>query len=422
MKLPKLPRVFPHLRHAMQMVSRNRRAYGKLSVTVVLSFTILLAYMAWTDAGLYNRYAKVFSLPREVVQCYTEDRAVSELFSKQVARVLPEAEQYTWFSASTELDTYAIDLNAECFFVPRGQEVLYAADRSAAIDDGGEWMRPCVEPITLLGEKQDFILEGKEVIINESFYRSLLAGGAEEPLTVPLSFYWEDGSRSLWEPEVVGVCKDQNGRTFMTGESSGEPYGYVTIFLPQSLYAEEGGPLPVGTRYLTYVRSNSPEKVLALGNSLGMVAQGIVESQNQARIDIRESLEAKMVIASVILLLLAINLYSSFSNVLETRNYEIGIKRAVGASKWAVIRQFLYEGILVLGLDSLLSATLVADGLILYKLFRRISNGTQWIIYVSPYSIGIYILSALGLTLTFSLIFAYRSTRVEVVKHLKSES
>ena len=421
MKLPKLPRILPHLRHALQMVGRNRRAYGKLSVTVVLSFTILFAYMAWTDAGLYNRYAKVFSLPRQVVQCYTYDKGISELFARQVDQVLPESEHYTYFSATTELTSYTMDLNAQCFFIPQGIETVYAADNSPAIDAEGDWMTPCVEPVKLLGEKQDFYLQGNETIINESFYRSLLAGGAKEPLSIPLTFYWGDGSHSLWELEVVGVCQDQYDNLFRSSADGTSEFGFVTLYLPQGLYAQEMGEIPPATRYLTFVSSESPEQVLALGRSLGMVAQGIVESQNQARIDIRESLESKAVIATVILLLLAINLYSSFSNVLETRNYEIGIKRAVGASKWSVIRQFLYEGLLVLGFDSILSAALVADGLILYKLFRKVHSGNLWVAYVSPYSVGIYVLCSLGLTVTFSLIFAYRSTRVEVVKHLKSE-
>ena len=421
MKLPRIPRRFPHFRHALQMVGRNRKAYMNLSVTVVLSFTILLAYMAWTDAGLYNRYAKVFSLPRQVVQCYTYDKGISEIFTRQVDQALPEAEHYTYLSATTELSNYTIDLNAQCFFIPQGIETIYAADNYPAIDAQGDWMTPCVEPVKLLGEKQDFSLQDKETIINESFYRSLLAGGAKEPLTILLTFYWGDGSHSLWELEVVGICQDQYDNLFNSPAQDTVDFGYATLYLSQSLCTQEIGELPPATRYLTFVSSERPEQVLALGRSLGMVAQGIVESQNQARIDIRESLESKAVIATVILLLLAINLYSSFTNVLESRNYEIGIKRAVGASKWSVIRQFLYEGILVLGFDSLLSVALVADGLIAYKLYQKMLRSTQWIIYVSPYSLGIYCLCALGLTVTFSLIFAYRSTRVEVVKHLKSE-
>ncbi len=421
MKLPEFPRILPHLRHALQMVGRNRRAYGKLSVTVVLSFTLLLAYMAWTDAGLYNRYAKVFSLPRQVVQCYTYDKGISELFARQVDQVLPESEHYTYFSATTELTAYTMDLNAQCFFIPQGIETVYAADNSPAIDAEGDWMTPCVEPVKLLGEKQDFYLQGNETIINESFYRSLLAGGAKEPFAIPLTFYWGDGSHSLWELEVVGVCQDQYDNLFIKSGADSGDFGYVTLYLSHGLLAHGPGELPPATRHLTFVNSESPEQVLALGRSLGMVSQGIVESQDQARLDIRESLKSKATISAVILLLLAINLYSSFSNVLETRNYEIGIKRAVGASKWSVIRQFLYEGLLVLGFDSILSAALVADGLILYKLFRKVFMSSQWIIYVSPYSIGIYGLTALGLTITFSLIFAYRSTRVEVVKYLKSE-
>ena len=121
------------------------------------------------------------------------------------------------------------------------------------------------------------------------------------------------------------------------------------------------------------------------------------------------------------LVLLAINLYSSFSNVLETRNFEIGVKRAVGASKWSIIRQFLYEALLVLGFDAILSAALVADGLIFYKLAQKAIKSAFWVAYISPYSIAIYVISSIGLTIAFSLLFAYKATRVEIVQYLKAE-
>ena len=44
------------LLHAIMMAYRNIRSYKMLSVTIVLSFALLLGYMGFTDASLYNRY------------------------------------------------------------------------------------------------------------------------------------------------------------------------------------------------------------------------------------------------------------------------------------------------------------------------------------------------------------------------------
>lgn len=414
-------RFFRHLRHACKMVGRNRRAYIKLSVTVVLSFSIMLGYMALTDASLYNRYAKVFSLPRNVVQCYTEEDAVVDTFLRQVDSSIPDAQYYSYFSAVTFLSSYDAYLHANCLFLPDGIQTLYTIDSPSTIDSNTPGNFSCVEPIKLLGEKQDFNLQQNEAIINESFYNSLLAGGAEEPLKIPLTFYWADGDCSVWELQVVGVCADDFNDSIQYNSDQGKTDGNVSVYLSQAqLMQENTGEFGL-VKHIAFVSSDQPEQVMGLGRALGMVAQGIVEAQDEARIEIRSTTKTKAIIAAVMLVLLAINLYSSFSNVLETRNFEIGVKRAIGASKWSITRQFLYEALLVLGFDTVFSVAVVADGLIVYKLIQKYLHGITWIAYVSPYSLAIYMFCTIGLTVTFSFIFAYRSTQVEIVQYLKAE-
>lgn len=411
-----------HLRHALSMVLRNRRTYAKLSVTVVLSFTLLLAYMALIDAQNYNRYAKVFSLPREVVQCYTyDDAGIIQTFISQVEDYVPDAQMYNYYSASTPLNAFDARLHAECFFLPNGVETVFSTDASSALDTSSARQFACVEPVALLGEKQNFSLEKNEAIINETFYDSLLAGGATEPLHIPISFYWKDGSCSIWEVEVVGICEDDPGLFIQEDPETG-PIGCVAIYLSQEqLSVGQSGEFE-NLKHIAFVTSGNPETVMGIGRALSLVTQGIVEAQNEARTALRAAITSKAVTAMVMLALLAINLYSSFSNVLQTRNFEIGVKRAIGAPKSAVIRQFLYEALLVLGFDALLSAVLVADGLIIYKMYQKVFHSVTWLAYVSPYSIAIYSLSTIALTVSFSLLFAYKATQVEIVRYLKAES
>ena len=414
-----MKRSFRHLRHAVKMVWRNRRSYAKLSVTVVLSFTLLLGYMAISDARNYNRYGKVFSLPREVVQCYCySDPMTFSTYLSQVEEAVPDAQMYDYFTATTELTSYDAKLTAECYFLPHGVEEVYTTDSSSSFDPNESGVS-CAEPIALLREKQNFSLQGNEAIVNKSFYDSLIAGGAQEPLTIPLQFRWKDGSSSVWELEVAGVCEDTAGNDIRAEQ--GEVTGFVDIYLSQSLLNGHTINDMEDFKQIAFVSSPMPEVVMGIGRALGMVSQGIVEAQDEARTALRAAITSKAVTAMVMLALLAINLYSSFSNVLETRNFEIGVKRAIGASKASIIRQFLYESLLVLGFDALLSAALVADGLILYKLIQRWFFSVTWYAYVSPFTIAVYLLSSLSLTVVFSLLFAYKATRVEIVRYLKAE-
>lgn len=49
-------RFFPIARHAVVMAGRTLKSYALLSVTIVLSFSLLLGYLVYTDSSLYNDY------------------------------------------------------------------------------------------------------------------------------------------------------------------------------------------------------------------------------------------------------------------------------------------------------------------------------------------------------------------------------
>ena len=76
---------------------------------------------------------------------------------------------------------------------------------------------------------------------------------------------------------------------------------------------------------------------------------------------IRAQKTTKALITCAMLLILGINLYSSFSNALNERKFEIGVKRAIGASGFAIVRQFLYESLTVMVANILVSVALVVD-------------------------------------------------------------
>ena len=47
------------LAHAFVMVRKHIRSYALLSVTIVLSFSLLLGYLVYTDTSLYNEYKEL---------------------------------------------------------------------------------------------------------------------------------------------------------------------------------------------------------------------------------------------------------------------------------------------------------------------------------------------------------------------------
>lgn len=66
---------------------------------------------------------------------------------------------------------------------------------------------------------------------------------------------------------------------------------------------------------------------------MNMSIMNVMDEQNNAIKEENIVIRDKYIIAAVLFVILGINLYSAFSNALNERKYEIGIKRAIGAGK-----------------------------------------------------------------------------------------
>lgn len=224
--------------------------------------------------------------------------------------------------------------------------------------------------------------------------------------------------------KVVGLLKDDHPWTSLhTREEEGGSYICRILISQQSMPAIQD--MSLWNRKV-YIYTENPESISQLAKSLGYYPYSVYEQQNEALAQMRYQMGSKAVVAAALLLLLGINLYSCFTNVLNDRKFEIGVKRAVGASAWSIVRQFVYESLIVITANIILSVALVTDIFIIYKfIYERIpddwGNFRQWTIYISPYSVGIFLVCSVTLAVVFSLIFAYKSTKVEIVKYLKAE-
>ena len=97
--------------HAAQMVWRNRRRYAFLSVTIVLSFSLLLGYLLYTDSRNYNNYKEIFSRDRSIVILGTEDKSTA--YWERVNRLLekiPDTHAYSLLNTCLPFVSNAVDL------------------------------------------------------------------------------------------------------------------------------------------------------------------------------------------------------------------------------------------------------------------------------------------------------------------------
>lgn len=415
---------FLHLTHSLLMVQRNARVYAKLSVTVVLSFCLLLAFLAFTDTKLYNRYKEIFAQSPRIVLSSIYGRPGAWLgLMEQIENNIEDAEYYGYITLNTSVAYENGLVDAQASFLPNGDIPVYTmyVDTEFSKTDATS----SIGPVRLLGEKQTFSLQDNEVIINESWYRAMIDGGATEPLHISANFDWEDGTSAQLALVVVGVAQDTTEQKLWFDPQASPDYsvhGWGNMYLSAELLSRpEVGEFSQSAQYSVWAHTASPEQVITYARALEFSTYSVMEAQQTANDILKMENTNKAYITAVILLLVGINLYSSFSNALQERRYEIGVKRALGAEKMQIVRQFLYESLSVLLFDTLLAAALVIDLMIGYKLYQTFVLGQEWIIFISGYSVMMFLVCSLSLSAVFSLIFAFQSMQVEIISNLREE-
>lgn len=397
------PKTGSHFGHALTMLLRNIRSYSMLSVTILLSFVLLLGYLCFTDAQLYNQYKEVFVPPKEITLAYSvgpNDVPTHVALTESIKKQDPDAVCYVYRELNATLVQYSKDLYADVTLLPAGGMPVYRTQIT------GSWhLVPWREK--LVAGKENFSLSGNQVIISQELFEIMDPKG-ELPFSMVLPLQTGDGY--LYYPvEVVGVCAP-------SGRDS-----TAVIYASQELVKSEDLSRLSVNRIYSWIYSKEAATAAFRAENLGLIAHSAAKAQSDALKEIRAQKATKGTMAMGLLLLLGVNLYSCFSNALNDRQFEIGVKRAIGARAGDIVRQFLTESLLVMLANILLTVLLVVNLLVLYKLYVFLSAGKLWVVYISGYTVAMFLVCALSLTLVFSLFFAYKSTKVEIVQYLKAE-
>lgn len=428
--------LFSMIRHAVKMVGRTLRSYALLSVTMVLSFSLFLGYLTYTDCQIYNRNKELFSYRRGdiLMLLYDGDSERTALLMEALDK-MPGTGYYLSQGWSIAHLSTTYQLQTDKVSDPETISSLFVY--GLLLPDHA-WADGSINPTAVYGgrldivwldgrEHSDVVLARDEVLLSELVYRALGMAGEENPV-----FHLRCRGGQHLDLKVRGYVKDDFDDELLRNG------GHIQLYLSTKFvdFARLEDPTCWTTNApkqdITYMNiySDRPEEVVHLLETMqyleGFNYRTVYQQQEEALQQIQGEVKVKAIIACALLLLLGINLYSSFTNAMNDRRYEIGVKRAIGANGWSIIRQFLYESILVMAANIAVSILLIADLAIVLKfVMERIPRSSggyeEYVLYISPYSAGMFAICAVALTLVFSLIFAYKSSRVEIVQYLKAE-
>lgn len=414
--------------HSVTMARRNFRAYAMLSVTIILSFALLLGYFAYSDSTLYNTYKKTFSLDRQLVSIWEESMPTGryDALMEQTAKIpethsysvlMPESVEFVFANLTDPQGRAAYIPNVGVICIPSQIWELYNMELEKY-------------EITWLDHqaRNGIELASGEALLDAYTFRLLGLDQMEDPVyTFQVSSFH---SSSLVPVTVRIVGTFLQSEEFATQvDDAGE--GVVAAeYAPQCIFSlmdlnPQVAPEFKWARRVVF-HTQDPEQLYEVTENMDFDGNAIYVRQNSALAAMRQQKQIKAVIAAALLLLLGFNLYSSFNNALSERKFEIGVKRALGASKWSIVRQFLYESILVMLIDILLSVALVVDAALIYKLvYESIPDKFgiyhEFILYLSPYSAAMFLICSVSLSVVFSIIFSYKSTQIQIVDYLKAE-
>lgn len=411
--------------HACKMVQKTFNNYMLLSVTILLSFSFLISFLILTDSNTYNKYKKVMNAS-PYISIVTPVASNGMLFGDANDEVsaqkinyfmkslnsMQKTSYYRYFEISQRYTGLGIDVVIQSNFIPYNTFAIYSYSYK-------------IERLKFIKGKEN-ISASDEILIGETFYDFLIKANYKEPITVELPI--PDKFGTVYKAfRVVGVFEEDKiahqefDKFYKTYKNEHNKILslYAPIYFPQAVLKDPKNSDSHEERILIY--SENIEEVVGLARGLTLACSSIYEDQNKAMDAMRSDAQTKCIIIVALFIILGINLYSSFKNALNERRFEIGVKRAIGASKFNIIAQFFYEGIVVMLFNTILSVSIALDVMLIYKLYMKLAMREEWIIFLNPYSALMCLVCVLFLSVSFSVIFAYQSTNVVIIDQIKAE-
>jgi len=403
-----LKKIIPHLKHAYTMANRNIKSYAFLSTTVILSFTFLILFFMITDSNTYNKYKEYFAVPESIVRVGANNSFGHDNPALSKLDIIENSldSNYIRYATITRFFSHYSDnhtnIHAKIYFVPANWNDFF--ENNAGI----------FKHLKKIGGAQIFNAPN-EVVVDENLFNMLVNNRSEEFV---LEINTSDNSPGVMKFKVIGVYEalDQNV-SFIMGENNSMGY-YVNVFLP--IDAIKYFKIEARHDYILVDSSNANE-IINLANELDLEVFSSLSYQKQAKEQIKNEIYLKGVIALILYFLLGLNLYSSFNNALNERKYEIGVKRSLGAGYKHIIWQFFSEGVIVMTLNIVLSVIVALNLIIAYKIYLAKVDLYEYTVYISKFSMFTLAISFVSLSILFILIFAYKSTKIEIIQQLKAE-
>lgn len=402
--------------HSLLMMKIHWQAYLSLSITIVISLGLLLGILFYSDTTYFNQNKDFLSSPPNLIQPTISDSKSSKAL-QTIAKKYDKAFTFSWKTGHIQMHSYLlknVSLNALAYFVDQNffDYPIYhqGSFKNLSIIRGRSFTQEEVstkKKVLLIEEKFSDLLFGKE-------------GAIGKEIRLPTNFLTESLPDTITPYTIIGVVKSYD---YFPSNILDENYSALgNIFLPLNALSDFKG---LNVLEDTLLVADNEEVAQSIGNALTMEGLTYISSLKLQRHALNNYLEMRKnqtPLIITVLIILSLNLFALHANVLKKRNQEIAIKRALGASKGSILAEFFIEGMIIFVINFLLVNFIIATIGIVWYYFNHIKflDNIKTIL-ITSYSINLYLVISLTLTLLNSLILAYQATRVVIIDAIKSE-
>ena len=371
----------------------NKKKYLFLSITITISVVLLFGYIIVEDSTMFNRYKELLPLKDDISVVLGNDDGKDLIKMRDILRKSKSINYgYTYCEQQQVLKQYG-NLNVQIQFIPNTIFEHYVFS--------GNYLKK------VLFEKDNVHIADDEIIVEKNFYDYLNKHNIN---TIMLPISIEKGKKIVKKVKVIGYCIVDD--ELLKKDNLSVEYSY--IFASNSLLKETNQCV----NYKTLLFSDDRNELEKIQTQYNLDIYSIKYYKENAKQEMLNKVKSKFVLLIIIYFLLSINLYSSFSNCLSSRKYEIGVMRAIGISRKNIIKQFFFEGMVITILNVIISVWI---GLFLVIVFKCLFAESGWIIYMSKYSVFDFLGISIFLCLFYSVLFAYKTTKVDILENLRNE-
>lgn len=395
------------MKHALQMLQVNFYSYKLLSITIIITMSIILSFLIYTDTSMFNRYKYHYMLPDNIIQIYNNDR-FSQLFLDQYRS---NHQVITWSKNTLNLYQYQtkerqVLVSAYC--------VPYTFKDVVHFEDQIPQHMNIVEGRFFYPQE---ISNNEYVVIIDQYLANLLflnESPIDQILKIPL-YDQELKLEYLQDFVIKGVVYNEVNS-----------YG-KTEYDELQLY-RSGIYLPYAMNEKLDMNTNQPYATIISDDYITIANQALINRldvtstyriQEMMKSEKRTVLNTSMILLMIITTILGINMFSALKNVIKERSSEIGIKLAIGITKKAIMLQFLIETSVLMFINFIISMMIVLCIFYSIQFYQIIVHQVPYYIYISSYSMVLSIIIICTQSILYSLLITYFAIQVNVLDQIK---